>query len=136
MAKAVPLMALIGMFFLLAVARPAQAGFVATEDLQRSCMSGKNDQVMSCLSYIAGVIDYHILMQSFGTQPTIDFCLPDKLTLEDAGVAVMAYLKSHPQHDAIASAIVPMALNDAFPCHPRPVKKKSTATSASHRRKH
>lgn len=131
--KVVPVVALIGLLLCMAFSKPAQAGFVSTDDLEKSCMSGQHDQVMRCLSYIAGVIDYHILMTSFGTQPTIDFCLPDKLTLEDAGVAVMAYLRTHPAHDAIASAVIPMALNSAFPCHPRPAKK---TTTTSHRRKH
>lgn len=132
MSKLAPILLLAVLLFGLAAPRPALAGFVTTADLERSCMSGKRELVNGCLQYIAGVIDYHILMQSFGTQPTIDFCLPDNITLEDAGVAVMSYLKSHPQHDAIASAVIPMALNYAYPCHPRPPKK----THGARRRKH
>ena len=131
MAKAASILALLCFLLCPGWARPAQAGFVATDDLQRSCMSGQKEQFTGCLNYIAGVIDYHILMQSFGTQPTIDFCLPDRITLVDAAVAVMAYLKSHPQHDAIASAVVPMALNYAYPCHPQPKK-----TRTGHHRRH
>ena len=105
----------------------ARAAYVTTAELERSCLSSKREQVNGCLQYIAGVIDYHILMQSFGTAPTIDFCLPANLTLEDAGVAVMRYLRRHPQHDAfIASSAVPLALNEAFPCRPKPPKVTAT----------
>ncbi len=114
--------------------RAAQAGFVSTASLEAACTSDKKEQIAGCLNYIAGVLDYHILMQSFGTQPVIDFCLPDTITIEDAGVAVMKYLKSHPQHDALASAIVPLAMNDTWPCHP--IKKAPIRASHSRHHKH
>ena len=136
MTKAAPVLALAALVFCLGGARPAAAGFVSTNDLERSCMSDKKEQVVGCLNYIAGVVDYHILMQSFGTQPTIDFCLPDNITVQDAGVAVVKYLKSHPEHDAIASAVVPMALNDAYPCHPHPKPKVLKSTKSSKHRRH
>ena len=110
--------------------REAKAGFVSTAALQAGCMSDKKEQVAGCLNYIAGVLDYHILMQSFGTQPTIDFCLPDNITVEDAALAVLKYLKSHPAHDAIASAVIPMAMNDTWPCHP--IKKATTSKKRKH----
>jgi hypothetical protein len=130
-AQAVLLTALLA--FLLAP-RLSHAAYMTTADLQRGCLSGKKEQISGCLNYIAGIIDYHILMQSLGTNPSIDFCLPPNLSLEDAGVAVMMYLRKHPQHDAfIASAAVPLALNQAYPCHPPPPKKAKTS---SKRRKH
>jgi hypothetical protein len=116
---------------LFCAAPPARAGFVSTEDLTRSCMSSKKEQVGMCLNFIAGVIDYHILLQSMGSQPIIDFCLPNNITIEDAGVAVMTYLKKHPEHDALAAAVVPLALNDAWACHP--IKKAPITHSRRHK---
>jgi hypothetical protein len=125
MKNAIALVILV-MGMLLLPVRPAAAAYVTTEELERNCLSHKADRIEGCLQYIAGVIDYHVLMQSLGTQPTIDFCLPDKLTIEDAALAVMAYLRVHPQHDAfIASAAVPMALHAAYPCQaPAPRKHR------------
>ncbi|MEZ0224663.1 MAG: Rap1a/Tai family immunity protein [Alphaproteobacteria bacterium] len=127
MTRAILAILLTGFVVCLLAPHRAHAAYMTTADLQRDCLSGKKEKISGCLNYIAGIIDYHILMQSLGTNPTIDFCLPANLSLEDAGVAVMMYLRSHPQHDAfIASAAVPLALNQAYPCRPPPPKKVST----------
>jgi hypothetical protein len=106
--------------------RPAAAAYVTGDDLARTCRGGESVNIFSCLNYIAGVIDYHVMMQSLGTAPTIDFCLPDGLPLEKAAVAVMLYLKKAPQHDSfIAAPAVAMALHEKYPCAPiRSGKKK------------
>lgn len=105
------------MALLLAGARPVAAMYVSTSELARSCLSKKDEEVYGCVNYIAGVIDYHILMQSLGTAPTIPFCLPKDITMSQAAIIVMTYLRSAPQHDDfIAAASVPLALNKAFPC--------------------
>jgi hypothetical protein len=105
--------------------KPAGALYQTTADMSRNCISDKRERIAACLNYIAGIIDYHLLMQSLGTNPTIDFCLPDDLKITDAAMAVMAYLRTHPQHDDfIASAAVPLALNKSYPCRPPPPKKK------------
>ncbi|MEZ0261858.1 MAG: Rap1a/Tai family immunity protein [Alphaproteobacteria bacterium] len=105
--------------------KPADALYQTTADMSRNCISDKRERIAACLNYIAGIIDYHLLMQSLGTNPTIDFCLPDDLKITDAAMAVMNYLRTHPQHDDfIASAAVPLALNKAYPCRPPPPKKK------------
>jgi hypothetical protein len=132
MTRAVQAILLIVLLVGLLVPHRAHAAYMTTADLQRDCLSEKKERISGCLNYIAGIIDYHILMQSLGTNPTIDFCLPANLSLEDAGIAVMMYLRKYPQHDAfIASAAVPLALNQAFPCRPPPPKKATTK-----RRKH
>ena len=124
---------LIGMALCLAAPRAARAQFVTTADLERSCLSKKREEIAACLNYIAGVIDYHTLTQSFGTATTIDFCLPDTMTIQDAAVTVMQYLREHPQHDAfIASAAVPLALNESFPCTPKPKKSKKSSGKRKH----
>ncbi|MDE1151706.1 MAG: Rap1a/Tai family immunity protein [Micavibrio sp.] len=111
---------------LCALPRPAAAQYMMTKDLARDCLSDKKEKVAACIYYITGVIDYHFLMQSFGTAPTIDFCLPESISKEQAAVLVMAYLRTAPQNDDfIAAATVPLALNKAFPCDaPRAKKKK------------
>lgn len=105
--------------------RPAQAQFVSTRELETHCLSDKKADEAACVNYIAGVIDYHVMLQSLGTAPTIDFCLPRTITKEQAAAIVMAYLSTRPQHDAfIASAAIPLALNKAFPCRDTPSRKK------------
>jgi hypothetical protein len=106
--------------------RPAAAAYVTGDDLAKTCRGGEAAAIFSCLNYIAGVIDYHVMMQSLGTTPTIDFCLPDGLPLEKAAVAVVIYLKKAPQHDSfIAAPTVAMALHQKYPCAPiRSGKKK------------
>jgi len=115
------------MLLLALAARPAFAMFVSSEDLARSCISNEKEDIYACTNYIAGVIDYHLLMQSLGTTPTMDFCLPEEVTMSQAAVIVMAYLRTEPQHDLfVAAATVPLALNKAFPCK-KPPKPASRA---------
>ena len=105
--------------------KPAAAQYVMTKDLARDCLSDKRERMAGCIYYITGVIDYHFLMQSFGTAPTIDFCLPESISKEQAAVIVMAYLRTSPQNDDfIAAATIPLALNKAFPCKAAEPKKK------------
>ncbi|MBI1215582.1 MAG: hypothetical protein GC185_07175 [Alphaproteobacteria bacterium] len=111
--------------FLLAPVRPAQAQYVATAELERDCLSKNKEDIAACVNYVAGVIDYHVMLQSLGTAPTISFCLPANLTKEQAAVVVMAYLRTRPQHDAfIAAAAIPLALNKTFPCRDPHSKKR------------
>ncbi len=109
---------------------PAAAQYLMTKDLARDCLSDKRERMSGCIYYITGVIDYHFLMQSFGTAPTIDFCLPESISKEQAAVIVMAYLRTSAQNDEfIAAATIPLALNKAFPCkaeEPKRKKKKKT----------
>lgn len=104
---------------------PAVAQYVSTRDLAYLCLGNKKEQMSACINYVAGVIDYHTLMLSFGTAPTIDFCLPESISKEQAAVVVMAYLKTSSQNDAFtAAATIPLALNKAFPCRAAPKKHK------------
>lgn len=105
--------------------RPAAAAYVTGDDLAASCQGDKSRDVAGCMNYIAGVIDYHVMMQSLGTAPTIDFCLPENLSLEEASFIVMRYLKKSPQQDSfIAAPAVTMALHEAYPCGPVVVHRK------------
>ena len=120
------LAALLLIFCLLAPMRGADAQYVATKDLARECLSDKREQMAACIGYVAGVIDYHLLMQSFGTAPTIDFCIPADISKEQAAIIVMAYLRGETQHDEFtAAATIPLALNKVFPCQQmRTTRKK------------
>jgi len=70
-----------------------------------------------CLGYIAGIIDYHNLMRSLGTSPTVNFCIPNQVTLGAAAARVAQYLVQQPQHDSfIAAPAVTLALYQAYPC--------------------
>jgi hypothetical protein len=118
------LMAVICLWAVLYV-RPAEAAYVTGEDLVVICDSEKSQDIYSCLNYVAGVIDYHVMMQSLGTAPTTDFCLPEDLPLEQAAVSVLMYLKRHPEHYSfIAAPAVVMALHEAHPCGPMAGSRK------------
>lgn len=108
-----------------ALSMPAAAAYVTGADLVKECESNQTNQVYACMSYVAGVIDYQIMQQSLGTQPNVDFCLPDDLSIEKAAVTVMLYLEKYPmQGSFIAAPAVTMALQQAYPCAPlRPVRK-------------
>lgn len=116
-------------FFVLALflfQKDAKAQFLTGADLLAHCQSDEGKRVYSCMNYVAGVIDYHVVMQSLGTAPTTSFCLPAKVGIEEATVVVMAYLKKSPHHLAfIAAPAVTMALAENWPCEkPKPKKKK------------
>jgi hypothetical protein len=118
---------LCAIFILAHPARPAHALYQTTADMSRNCISDKRERIAACLNYIAGIIDYHLLMQSLGTNPSIDFCLPENLRITDAAMSVMAYLRTHPQHDDfIAPEAVVLALNKSYPCRPAPAPKKKS----------
>lgn len=104
-------------------AAPSQAMYFSSAELAVKCMSDRPEDIHDCTSYVAGVIDYHLLLQSMGTVPTMPFCMPESISMQQAAVVVMAYLRTAPQHDAfVAAAAIPLAINKAFPC--REPKKK------------
>jgi len=109
--------------------KKSDAAYLTALDLLTMCDSGEKGRQENCASYIAGVIDYHRLIHSLGTAPTVDFCVPGKMKLEDVILHVTQYLKKQPQHDAfIASPAVALALFHYFPC-------KGGTRNASARRK-
>lgn len=111
--------------FMLLPQRQAIAQYVTGADLLAMCTSDEPRKIYSCMNYVAGVIDYHVVMQSLGTAPTTDFCLPPDLRLEAATVTIMSYLKKSPMHQAfIAAPAITMALTEKYPCVKTPPKKK------------
>lgn len=113
----------------LACARPAGAAYVTAGDLLTLCRSPDEKDRFGCMAHIAGIVDYHVMMQSLGTEPaSADFCLPDDLPLDKVAAAVTDELAASPQSGSfIAAPAVLLALSKAYPCaapKPRPVKKK------------
>jgi hypothetical protein len=104
---------------------PAAAAYMTGDDLVKKCESNDGRDVYACMSYVAGVIDYQIMQQSMGTEPSVDFCLPEDLTIEKAAVTVMLYLEKNPQQGSfIAAPAVSMALQQAYPCAPVKARRK------------
>lgn len=76
----------------------------------------------ACQAYIAGVIDYHDLLRSLGTAPSVDFCVPNTVKMNELQDMMFAYLEKNTQHNAFSAApAVALALFEKYPC---PVKKK------------
>jgi hypothetical protein len=104
----------------------AHAVYLTSRELTEECLATADKDTFYCLGYIAGVIDYHVMLQSLGTAPTIDFCLPPGLPVDQAAVTVLSYLRKYPQNsDFIAGPTIALALHAKFPCAaPAPRRKK------------
>ena len=84
------------------------------------CNSAKQDDQFSCQSYIAGIIDYHNLIKSLGSAPSVDFCIPQAATMSQLKSVVTTYIAAHSEHqDFIAAPGVAMGLYNAYPCKKR-----------------
>jgi hypothetical protein len=73
---------------------------------------------ITCQSYIAGVVDYHNLIHSLGTSPSVDFCVPENASLEMLQEIVVRYIAQNKEAHGpfVASPAVALALFEAFPC--------------------
>jgi Rap1a immunity proteins len=73
---------------------------------------------IACQGYISGVVDYHVLIRSLGTAPSVDFCIPEKTSLNTVQSIVFRYLvKNRKQHGSfVAAPGVALALFEAYPC--------------------
>lgn len=97
--------------------RVAQATMMTGDALAAMCSSEKERDLFSCQSYIAGVIDYHILIKGLGTAPSVDFCIPKDVKMNDIRLIVLEYFRDNKQHsNFVASPAVALALFDVFPC--------------------
>ena len=71
----------------------------------------------ACQAYISGVIDYHNLLRSLKTAPSVDICVPNTTPLTELQDIVWTYLHVNGQHDAFAAApAVTLALSTKYPC--------------------
>ncbi len=103
--------------------KPETPAFISGSYLMNICQRNKNGQEMvkgafvTCQSYIAGIIDYHKLLKSLGTAPSLDFCVPNTTKLNDVQDIVWTYLNNNTQHDEFnAAPAVTLALHQIFPC--------------------
>lgn len=73
---------------------------------------------IACQAYISGVLDYHNLIHSLGTAPSVDFCVPEDASLNQLQMRVSRYLYEHKNEHAKFTAApgVALALFDIFPC--------------------
>jgi len=96
--------------------------YVSAKYLKEICkMTGGVEAVQggaaACQSYIAGVIDYHKMLQSMGTRPNVKVCVPQGVTLKQLQDITHNYLTRNPHHnDFTAAPAVTLALFGRFPC--------------------
>lgn len=115
---------LLFLFILFSINASAYAARFTGNYLLEMCASDeKGDEIIEgghaiCQSYISGVIDYNNLIRSLGTAPSVDFCVPDNVTLKELQSIVTAYIfRNKDQHGSfIASPAVAMALYAVYPC--------------------
>ena len=70
-----------------------------------------------CQAYIAGVIDYHTVLQSMKIAPKLDICVPEKTGSATLHAVVLRYLEKNNTHDGfVAAPAVTMALYEKYPC--------------------
>lgn len=113
----------LALVLLLSFSPKAGATYFIGAELIEKCRSERPEDRQACFGYVAGVIDYHVVMQSLGTAPTIDFCLPSDMPVTAAALTVIKYMAEAPQNGSfIASSAVVMALNKTFPCAKRAKK--------------
>ena len=100
--------------------------FVSAAYLHQICARDENGAEkmagghVACQSYISGVIDYHNLLKTLGTAPSVDICLSNTAKLSDLQDVVWSYLDKNAQHDAFAAApAITLALAQVFPCKER-----------------
>lgn len=73
-----------------------------------------------CQSYVAGIIDYHNMLRTLKSEPAVQFCIPERFTLQQVTEIVLKDLANSPQHDHFTAApAVTLALFKAFPCKRR-----------------
>ena len=110
--------------FLVFVFSPAQAARFSGDYLLQMCASDKDGREVvpgghiACQAYIAGVMDYHTLLRSMGTAPSVDFCVPEGTSMGQLQLDVFRYIyrnrKMHGQFTATPG--VALALYERYPC--------------------
>ncbi|HRC27617.1 MAG TPA: Rap1a/Tai family immunity protein [Alphaproteobacteria bacterium] len=110
---------------------PAHAREFSADYLLQMCSSTRSGAEMvpgghiACQSYLAGVIDYHVLLRSLGTAPSVDFCIPPDIELDTIQKVVTLYLMRNRQHDSfVAAPAVALALYQTWPCRVQSGRKK------------
>jgi hypothetical protein len=95
-------------------------GFVTGNQLLESCTVQEGDATfyqedMFCASYVAGVVDTFVAVQSSNKVPPF-LCMP-AIPLGQARDVVVSHLQTHPEHRHINAAVLTWAaLRLAYPC--------------------
>lgn len=103
----------------ISVSAPAKAGYVTGNDLFSDCGADRSDNVYyqksaRCTGYIVGALDALEIDALLRGRPT---CISARVTVGQLRDIVMAYLTKNPQDRHMdASALVAVAINDAFQC--------------------
>ncbi len=102
----------------------ARAAQFSGDYLLQVCSSDKDGNELTsgghlaCQAYIAGILDYHQLIRSMDTAPSVDFCVPEGTSLNEIQVRVASYLyhNKHEQGPFIAAPGVALGLYKTYPC--------------------
>ena len=108
----------------LLLASPVQAARFSSDYLMQVCGSDAQGQELlpgghtACQAYIAGILDYHNLIRSLGTAPSVDFCVPDDASMNEIHAKVSSYIfqNRHEQGPFIAAPGVALGLFSVWPC--------------------
>jgi len=83
----------------------------------------KGDEIIpggkiACQAYISGVIDYHNMLRSMDLTSDMNFCIPEKTTLNEIHLRVLKYMYEHKMlhRKFVAAPGVAMALFSSYPC--------------------
>lgn len=111
------------LLFLCLVYGQANAALFSGGYMLQLCERGeKGEEIVvgghtACQAYIAGLIDYHQLLRSLGTSPSVDICVPDDANMNDIQDIVYEYLLKHEDSDGfIAAPAIALALFEHYPC--------------------
>lgn len=102
----------------------AHAARFSGQYLLHICASDQNGNEITpgghiaCQAYIAGILDYHNLIRSLGTAPSVDFCVPDGVSMNTLQKQTQSYvLRNRVQHDRfVAAPGVALGLYAFYPC--------------------
>ena len=76
-----------------------------------------NEEAVRCLAWIEGFIDRHQFLTSTVPETPRTCCEPKGLTLDQYRRVYLKYLEARPKAYGLpASAVMDLALRDAFPC--------------------
>lgn len=108
-----------------AVSSKSYAAEFSGEYLIKVCsMNSRGEEIVkggkiACQAYIAGVIDYHNMLRAMDLTSDMNFCIPEKVTLNEIHVRVLAYMyeRAKLHRKFVAAPGVAMALFSNYPCN-------------------
>lgn len=117
-------LSLFSVFILILAFQPAQAARFSGDYLLQMCAYDEDGKELvegghiACQAYIAGIIDYHNLIRSMGTAPSVDFCVPEGASMNEIHKKILSYIyrNQHEQGPFIAAPGVALGLYQAYPC--------------------